>query len=746
MKVQYKSGRYLADDLHLDAVPDSDQQLHHERTSINSVNSFLTTPELNSRVPISVPASPENQGTQHYKQHSYMLPPSRLLLQNNITTLLLAGGIHPFLPLHQHHPQNPFHLTTTNHTSAKMPPHTHTHHFPPSQPWSKGELQAHALLRSPSSSHRNPTTPGLPPSYAHRLSSCPLLAVGALDSSGRPWASLWTGAPAGERGFAGPVSGGGGSVLGIQGFVDESGGDPVVHALFGDEGGGDDEGVVRFEGGGRVWAGLGIDFETLDRVKVAGRVVVGKVGDKGEVQVAVGVEESLGNCPKYLNGRVIVPREGGEGAEVVWEGKGGLPEGALAVVARADMFFLATVEEGGASMDVNHRGGPRGFVRVERNEEGGGGLVLVYPEYSGNRLYQSLGNLLGGDARIGVVVPSYETGDVLYITGTAEVLVGEDAGRVMPHAKVVVRIVVDEGKFVKNGLTFRGVEEDPSPYNPPVRRLAVEGALPAAGEDKGKATATLVRREVITDGIARFTFRLAPARDGAIKRWRAGQYITLDFSEDLDHGYSHMRDDDPQSLNDDFVRTFTISSPPPSTGEGQVKSGTEVQLTLRRHGPATNMLWRQNVQAQLEVPILGFGGEEKFGMMTAGDKKAVFIAGGVGITPLLAQAAEVLAAGRAVSVLWTLRAEDLALAVDAFEKIPELAQVTTLFVTKAKEGVGLVSKVQEMGAEVELGRISQQRVLGATGSKYFLCTSPELVKILLGWLEGEEVVAESFNY
>lgn len=664
-----------------------------------------------------------------------MLPPSRLL-QNNITTLLLAGGIHPFLPLQQH---NQFHLTT-NLTSPKMPPHTH-HHFPPSQPWSKGELSAHALLRSPSSSHRNPTTPGLPPSYAHRLSACPLLAVGTLDTLGRPWASLWTGAPAGERGFAGPVGEGGG-VLGVQGFVDEQGGDPVVHALIGEG-----EGVVRFEGGGRVWAGLGIDFETLDRVKVAGRVVVGKVGGGGEVQVAVGVEESLGNCPKYLNGRVVVPREEGKGAEVVWEGRGRMPEGAVAVVGRADMFFLATVEEGGASMDVNHRGGPRGFVRVERNEDGGeGGLVLVYPEYSGNRLYQSLGNLLGGDARIGVVVPDYESGDVLYVTGTAEVVVGEEAGSVMPHAKVVVRIVVDEGKFVKNGLTFRGAQEDPSPYNPPVRRLAVEGALPAAGEEKGKATATLVKREVITDGIARFTFRLAPARDGAIKRWRAGQYITLDFSEDLDHGYSHMRDEDPQSLNDDFVRTFTISSPPPPTGEGQVESGTEVQLTLRRHGPATNMLWRQNVGAQLEVPILGFGGEEKFAMMTAGDRKAVFIAGGVGITPLLAQAAEVLAAGRAVSVLWTLRAEDLALAVDVFEKIPGLAQVTTLFVTKAKEVAGLVSKVEEMGAEVELGRISQQRVLGSTGSKYFLCTSPELVKVLLGWLEGEEVVAESFNY
>jgi hypothetical protein len=65
------------------------------------------------------------------------------------------------------------------------------------------------------------------------------------------------------------------------------------------------------------------------------------------------------------------------------------------LIHKTDLFFMSSTN--GDSMDTNHRGGPVGFMRVASNEadkeDGGGGVVLVYPEYSGNRLYQSLGNL-----------------------------------------------------------------------------------------------------------------------------------------------------------------------------------------------------------------------------------------------------------------------------------------------------------------------------------------------------------------
>jgi len=56
----------------------------------------------------------------------------------------------------------------------------------------------------------------------------------------------------------------------------------------------------------------------------------------------------------------------------------GLPlgEGALELVRRADMMFLTSAHD--ASMDTNHRGGSRGFVRVVSNDEGG--VEIIYPE------------------------------------------------------------------------------------------------------------------------------------------------------------------------------------------------------------------------------------------------------------------------------------------------------------------------------------------------------------------------------
>ncbi|KAK0641050.1 hypothetical protein B0T16DRAFT_419024 [Cercophora newfieldiana] len=635
---------------------------------------------------------------------------------------------------------NPFFTSDSNSNfNFKMATlsHNHTHNG-----WHAGERTVHSLLRVHTSARGNPTSPGLPYSYGMRVASSPLLAVGTLDSQGRPWSTLWYG----ERGFARMVAQG---VLGVQSLVGTVG-DPVVEALG--LGGEEEGGMVKPEGG-KMMSALSIDLESRDRVKLMGRMVVGALGDgEGgvrEVQVAMAVEGSLGNCPKYLNtkvvrGRVATPRLVGRE-----EGRGWLGEEALGVVDRADMFFLSSV--GGGSMDTNHRGGPRGFVRVLRNDEGG--TVLVYPEYSGNQLYQTLGNLQQ-DAKVGVVIPDFETSDVLYLTGVTELLVGERAAAVMPHAKLAVKITVVEARLVRDGLTFGGEPGESSPYNPPVRRLAGEGSISGEAGGTSLATAKLVKKEALTPSVTRFTFSLQVERGRSLKPWRAGQYVTLDFSEELDHGWSHMRDDDPQSLNDDFVRTFTVSSQPPEAGpNGDVKNGTELQITARRNGPATGLLWRQNVRAHLELPVLAFGGEASFSMLSGGEKKAVFVAGGVGITPLLAQASQVLSNGRVLSLLWSLRAKDLGLAVDTFDRAPGLAELTQLFVTGSdgsQDEVSLVAKVESQGALVVRGRIAQSHLLdargGEKGTKYYLCTSPELLNVIQDWVEGEEVVTESFNY
>ena len=115
-----------------------------------------------------------------------------------------------------------------------------------------------------------------------------------------------------------------------------------------------------------------------------------------------------------------------------------------------------------------------------------------------------------------------------------------------------------------------------------------------------RKTAQLIRKTILTPTVGRFTFSVP---EGV--KYSPGQWAAFDFSEHLDLGYSHMRNDDPRSLNDDFVRTFTISSTPNAKNESE----KEFDITIRNVGVVTNFLFRQNDRAGFEVPLVGVGGE-----------------------------------------------------------------------------------------------------------------------------------------
>ena len=167
----------------------------------------------------------------------------------------------------------------------------------------------------------------------------------------------------GERECAGPIAP---NVLGVWSSVAAE--DPVFRALFGGQE------VVRMGVEKRV-AGLAMDTLTRDRVKFAGGLLVG-AGGSGEVrdvQVGIEIAESMGNCPKYITKRTLVPSPM---APAVESDTLPLSPAALDLISRADTFFIASGS--GDSMDANQRGGPPGFFRVVRNDAGG--VVLAYPE------------------------------------------------------------------------------------------------------------------------------------------------------------------------------------------------------------------------------------------------------------------------------------------------------------------------------------------------------------------------------
>ena len=594
--------------------------------------------------------------------------------------------------------------------------------------WNEGEEKMHQLLRVPNQD--NPTSAMLTPQASLMLQRAPLLAIGTLDDQSRPWTALWGGTP----GFSEPIGGG---FVGTRTLVDSKH-DPVVQALVG----GTEQGeMLQPMDGGKMLSGLAIDLVTRRRVKIAGRMAAGSVrevsieteGDtalpidasktQDQIQLVTKIEQSLGNCPKYLNQYELKPAL--LTPKLISQGESLSPEG-MTLVDRADMFFLSTATA--SDMDTNHRGGPPGFVRTISP------TCIVYPEYSGNRLYQSLGNLQLNPL-IGLTFPDYETGDVLYTTGIAKILVGADAAQVLPGTNLAVKINLTDTRFVAQGLAFRGELKfnGYSPYNPLLRTLASEGNFKASLSNISSQTAQLVGKTLLTPTIARFTF----AVPGGAKH-KAGQWVAMSFKEELDIGYDHMRDDDPRSLNDDFVRTFTLSSPPTSDDE-------KFDITIRKVGPVTNFLFQQNARAGLEVPILGIGGDFN---IAQGQGVTPFVAGGVGITPLLGQIHELDLAPHKFRLLWAVKGADVGLVVNTLDLYPELAQAADVFVTGSigdAEEAGL-KKVQEAGVRVERRRLAKSDVESVRVDRWYVCAGKPFRKQVVGWLPGKEVVFEDFDY
>lgn len=242
--------------------------------------------------------------------------------------------------------------------------------------------------------------------------------------------------------------------------------------------------------------------------------------------------------------------------------------------------------------------------------------------------------------------------------------------------------------------------------------------------------------------IARFRFSVNGSE--AEGRWKPGQYVALSFEDELSIGYSHMREDDPQSLNDDYVRTFTVSSSP----VGDLPD-VEFEITIRNVGLATNFLFRQNIRAGLQLPLKGFGGNFT---IEQGPKDIVpYIAGGIGITPLLAQLQKL--DFKRIRLFWTVNVHDIGLVMDTVQRYPSLAPSSRFFVSRLNEvspseSEKLVKRLRDLGSRVDARRILASDVEGLqyVASTWYLCTGPALRKDLLKWLSGEKTVYEEFNY
>ncbi|MBW4420380.1 MAG: pyridoxamine 5'-phosphate oxidase family protein [Myxacorys californica WJT36-NPBG1] len=99
-------------------------------------------------------------------------------------------------------------------------------------------------------------------------------------------------------------------------------------------------------------------------------------------------------------------------------------------IAQTDTFFIAsTHSQQGA--DVSHRGGYPGFVQVI------GAATLMFPDYAGNIMFQTLGNL-SINPNAGLLLIDFEQGQTLQLSGQARILWdAEQLNRCAPAQRLI---------------------------------------------------------------------------------------------------------------------------------------------------------------------------------------------------------------------------------------------------------------------------------------------------------------------
>lgn len=96
-----------------------------------------------------------------------------------------------------------------------------------------------------------------------------------------------------------------------------------------------------------------------------------------------------------------------------------LSEDESGFLAERDSFYMATVGSSGWPY-VQHRGGPKGFLKVI--DDG----TLAFADYRGNRQYVSTGNLMT-DSRVALILVDYPRRARLKILGRVSIFEGEAA-------------------------------------------------------------------------------------------------------------------------------------------------------------------------------------------------------------------------------------------------------------------------------------------------------------------------------
>ena len=129
---------------------------------------------------------------------------------------------------------------------------------------------------------------------------------------------------------------------------------------------------------------------------------------------------------------------------------------AKALIERSDTFFIATtsgrdLQDWSRGVDVSHRGGEPGFVRLQ---DGADGTRLLVLDYVGNGFFNTLGNL-ALDPRAGLLFVDFAEGHLLQLAARGSVVWNDAETAAVSGADRTLVLDILGGHWLHDALDLR---------------------------------------------------------------------------------------------------------------------------------------------------------------------------------------------------------------------------------------------------------------------------------------------------
>jgi len=469
---------------------------------------------------------------------------------------------------------------------------------PRSSPWHEGELTLQRAVGAVDMmvgvGQRQMSRTWMPDQHREFYSQLPFVVLGAVDRQGDVWATLRTGQP----GFMNSPTP---EILQIK--LEPQPNDPAH------------EGMQPGDAIGM----LGIELHTRRRNRMNGNVL--RELDDG---IEIVVTQAYGNCPRYINLRQYDFVE--ETADIAQE----LTATDLLIrrmVTSADSFYVATyvVRDGQKQVDASHRGGKAGFVRME--EDGS----LTVPDFSGNLFFNTLGNILL-NPRAGLTFISFENGDLLQMTGTAEVLLDDPEIAAFQGAERLWRFTPQRIVHRQAALALRWADQaEGESLNSTMTGSWEQAAERLEAEALRTHWRPLRVARIVDESRSIRSFYFESCDGVGLPGFEPGQHMPVRL----------LLDGHPPT-----IRTYTVSSAP---------SDQFLRISVKRDGVVSSHL---HDRIQVGDLIEARAPQGHFTVQPSERRPLVLLGAGVGITPMLSMLREVVYEGKRINRMrptWVLQ-------------------------------------------------------------------------------------------